>query len=108
MLGADHGADLRRCHRTAQGRLGKCPTQFEAPAGRSTSTTASRPMHGKMKLFILPVCGFKTMNTAFATIKGFEVKRTLRKCQAGMFALQARQCRRGSDRRARIMASDRA
>ena len=32
--------------------------------------------------------GFKTLKTAYATIKGFEVMRALRKGQAGMFALQ--------------------
>ena len=35
-----------------------------------------------------PVRGFKTLKTAYATIKGFEVMRALRKGQAGMFALQ--------------------
>ena len=44
--------------------------------------------HGKLKLLIRPVRGFKTMKTAYATIKGFEVMRALRKGQAGMFALQ--------------------
>ena len=37
---------------------------------------------------LTPVRGFKTMKTAYATIKGFEVMRALRKGQAGMFALQ--------------------
>ena len=41
--------------------------------------------HGKLKLLIRPVRGFKT---AYATIKGFEVMRALRKGQAGLFALQ--------------------
>ena len=44
--------------------------------------------HGKLKLLIRPVRGFKTLKTACATIKGFEVMRTLRKGQAGIFALQ--------------------
>ena len=44
--------------------------------------------HGKLKLLIRPVRGFKTMKTAYATIKGFEVMRALRKGQAEMFALQ--------------------
>ena len=44
--------------------------------------------HGKLKLLIRPVRGFKTLKTAYATIKGFEVMRALRKGQAGMFALQ--------------------
>ena len=44
--------------------------------------------HGKLKLLIRPVRGFKTLKTAYATIKGFEVMRALRKGQAGIFALQ--------------------
>ena len=34
--------------------------------------------HGKLKLLIRPVRGFKTLKTAYATIKGFEVMRALR------------------------------
>ena len=45
--------------------------------------------HGKLKLLLRPVRGFKTLKTAYATIKGFEVMRALRKGQAGIFALQA-------------------
>ena len=44
--------------------------------------------HGKLKLLIRPVRGFKTLKTAYATIKGFEVMRALRKGQAGLFAIQ--------------------
>ena len=44
--------------------------------------------HGKLKLLIRPVRGFKTLKTAYATIKGFEVMRAQRKDQAGIFALQ--------------------
>ena len=44
--------------------------------------------HGKLKLLIRPVRGFKTLKTTYATIKGFEVMRALRKGQAGMFALR--------------------
>ena len=32
--------------------------------------------------------GFKSLKTAYATIKGFEVMRALRKGQAAMFAIQ--------------------
>ena len=32
--------------------------------------------------------GFKSMKTAYATIKGFEVMRALRKGQAALFSLQ--------------------
>ena len=44
--------------------------------------------HGKLKLLIRPVRGFKTLKTTYATIKGFEVMRALRKGQAGLFAIQ--------------------
>ena len=44
--------------------------------------------HGKLKQIIGPVRGFKTLKTAYATIKGFEVMRALRKGQAGAFALE--------------------
>ena len=44
--------------------------------------------HGKLKLLIRPVRGFKTLKTAYATIKGFEVMRALRKGQAGIFNFQ--------------------
>jgi len=41
--------------------------------------------HGKLKQLIKPVRGFKTLKTAYATIKGFEVMRALRKGQAAIF-----------------------
>jgi hypothetical protein len=41
--------------------------------------------HGKLKQLIRPVRGFKTLKTAYATIKGFEVMRALRKGQAAIF-----------------------
>jgi len=41
--------------------------------------------HGKLKQLIRLVRGFKTLKTAYATIKGFEVMRALRKGQAGAF-----------------------
>ena len=44
--------------------------------------------HGKLKQLIRPVRGFKTLTTAYTTIKGFEVMRALRKGQAEIFALQ--------------------
>ena len=37
--------------------------------------------HGKLKRLINPVRGFKSMKTAYATIKGFEVMRMFRKGQ---------------------------
>ena len=41
--------------------------------------------HGKLKQLIRPVRGFKTLPTACATIKSFEVMRALRKGQASAF-----------------------
>jgi len=43
--------------------------------------------HGKLKQLIGPVRGFKTLKTAYATIRGFEVMRALRKGQAAAFNL---------------------
>ena len=37
--------------------------------------------HGKLKRLIHPVRGFKTLKTAYSTIKGFEVMRMFRKGQ---------------------------
>lgn len=41
--------------------------------------------HGKLKQLIRPVRGFKTLKTAYATIRGFELMRALRKGQAAAF-----------------------
>jgi len=45
--------------------------------------------HGKLKQLIRPVRGFKTLKTAYATIKGFEVMRALRNGQASAFNVPA-------------------
>ena len=44
--------------------------------------------HGKLKQLIRPVRGFKTLKTAYTTIKGFEVMRALRKGQADLFTIE--------------------
>ncbi len=41
--------------------------------------------HGKLKQLIRPVRGFKSLKTAYATIKGFEVMGALKKDQARAF-----------------------
>ncbi|ENZ8840204.1 DDE-type integrase/transposase/recombinase [Citrobacter freundii] len=41
--------------------------------------------HGKLKRIIDATLGFKSMKTAYATIKGIEVMRALRKGQASAF-----------------------
>ena len=44
--------------------------------------------HGKLKRLIKPTLGFKSMKTAYATIKGFEAMRAIKKKQAKAFQLQ--------------------
>ena len=44
--------------------------------------------HGKLKLLIGSVRGFKSLTTSYATIRGFEVMPALRKGQAGAFAIE--------------------
>lgn len=41
--------------------------------------------HGKLKRIIQPMLGFKSLKTAYATIKGIEVMRALRKGQAALW-----------------------
>ena len=41
--------------------------------------------HGKLKQLIKPVRGFKSVKTAYATIKGLEVMHALRKGQAAVW-----------------------
>lgn len=43
--------------------------------------------HRKLKQLIRPLRGFKTLKTAYATIKGFEVMRVMRNGQAAIFNL---------------------
>lgn len=63
---------------------GKCPqgTQHRQVKYLNNIIEAD---HGKLKQLIRPVRGFKSMKTAYATIKGFEVMRALRKGQAAAF-----------------------
>ena len=66
---------------------GKCPDETRHRQVKSLNNVVEAD-HGKLKLLIRPVRGFKTLKTAYATIKGFEVMRALRKGQARAFALQ--------------------
>ena len=66
---------------------GKCPDETRHRQVKYLNNVVEAD-HGKLKLLIRPVRGFKTLKTAYATIKGFEVMRALRKGQAGIFALQ--------------------
>ena len=65
---------------------GKCPTQTTHRQVKYINNVIEAD-HGKLEQLIRPVRGFKTLKTAYATIKGFEVMRALRKGQAEMFAL---------------------
>ena len=66
---------------------GKCPNETRHRQVKYLNNVVEAD-HGKLKQLIGPVRGFKTLKTAYATIKGFEVMRALRKGQAEMFALQ--------------------
>ena len=66
---------------------GKCPTQTRHRQVKYLNNVVEAD-HGELELLVRPVRGFKTLNTAYATLKGFEVMRALRKGQAEMLALQ--------------------
>ena len=65
---------------------GKCPKDVEHRQVKYLNNVIEAD-HGKLKQLIKPVRGFKTMRTAYATIKGFEMMRALRKGQGRMFNL---------------------
>jgi len=60
---------------------GKCPRKLEHRQVKYLNYVVEAD-HWKLKHLIKPVRGFKTLKTAYATIKGFEVMRALRKGQA--------------------------
>lgn len=63
---------------------GKCPEETRHRQVKYLNNVIEAD-HGKLKPLIRPVRGFKTLRTAYATIKGFEVMRALRKGQASAF-----------------------
>ena len=63
---------------------GKCPKETQHRQVKYLNNVIEAD-HGKLKQLIRPVGGFKTLRTAYATIKGFEVMRALRKNQAATF-----------------------
>lgn len=65
---------------------GKCPEDTQHRQVKYLNNIVEAD-HGKLKQLIRPVRGFKSMKTAYATIKGFEVMRALRKGQAAIFNL---------------------
>ena len=56
---------------------GKCPNETRHRQVKYLDNVVEAD-HGKRKLLLRPVRGFKTLKTACATIKGFEVMRALR------------------------------
>ena len=64
----------------------QCPTDVQHRQVKYLNNVVEAD-HGKLKQLIKPVRGFKTMKSAYATIKGFEVMRALRKGQGRMFNL---------------------
>ena len=65
---------------------GKCPSETDHRQVKYLNNVVEAD-HGKLKRLIKPTLGFKSMKTAYATIKGFEAMRALRK-QASAFQLQ--------------------
>jgi len=59
---------------------GKCPADLEHRQVKYLNNIVESD-HGKLKRLIKPVRGFKSMKTAYATIKGFEVMRAFKKGQ---------------------------
>ncbi|WP_407225187.1 IS6-like element IS26 family transposase [Enterobacter kobei] len=65
-------------------REGRCPSDVEHRQIKYRNNVIECD-HGKLKRIIDATLGFKSMKTAYATIKGIEVMRALRKGQASAF-----------------------
>ena len=63
---------------------GKCPEDLEHRQIKYKNNMIECD-HGKLKRIIKATLGFKSMKTAYATIKGIEFMRALRKGQASLF-----------------------
>ena len=63
---------------------GQCPLDTEHRQVKYLNNVVEAD-HGKLKRLIKPTLGFKSMRTAYATIRGFEVMRALKKQQAKAF-----------------------
>ena len=70
---------------------GKCPEETVHRQVKYLNNVVEAD-HGKLKQLICPVRGFKTLKTAYATLRGFEVMRALRKGQAAAFNLTSNIC----------------
>ncbi len=69
-------------------KTGKCPPDTQHRQVKYLNNVIEAD-HGKLKRLIKPTLGFKSMKTAYATIKGFEVMRALKKKQAKIFQVQS-------------------
>ncbi|MDO2048390.1 DDE-type integrase/transposase/recombinase, partial [Escherichia coli] len=65
-------------------REGRCPSDVEHRQIKYRNNVIECD-HGMLKQIINATLGFKSMKTAYATIKGIEVMRALRKGQASAF-----------------------
>ncbi|EOV2233327.1 DDE-type integrase/transposase/recombinase, partial [Klebsiella pneumoniae] len=65
-------------------REGRCPSDVEHRQIKYRNNVIECD-HGKLKRIIGATLGFRSMKTAYATIKGIEVMRALRKGQASAF-----------------------
>jgi IS6 family transposase len=65
-------------------REGRCPSDVEHRQIKYRNNVIECD-HGKLKRIINATLGFKSMKTAYATIKGIEVMRALRKGSASAF-----------------------
>jgi IS6 family transposase len=65
-------------------REGRCPSDVEHRQIKYRNNVIECD-HGKLKRIIGATLGFKSMKTAYATIKGIEVMRALRKGGASAF-----------------------
>ncbi|ACM28735.1 transposase [Rhizobium rhizogenes K84] len=63
---------------------GKCPAETVHRQVKYLNNVVEAD-HGKLKRLIKPTLGFKSMKTAYATLKGFEVMNALRKGQAALW-----------------------
>lgn len=82
--------DKAACYGIAIGELkkeGKCPDATEHRQVKYLNNIIEAD-HGKLKRLIKPTLGFKSMKSAYATIKGFEVMNALKKRQADAWKLQ--------------------
>ena len=59
---------------------GICPSDIEHKQVKHLNNVIEAD-HGKLKRLIKPTLGFKSMKTAYATIKGFELMRMFKKGQ---------------------------